>query len=445
MGIFDFAKRKNVEKRSDDIGYGGSSTFSSFFGGGTTVTERQAMQIPAVAGIIELITSSISQLPIYIYQKNEDDEVIDVEDKRNFLLNGEPNNSTNAHNFKKAIVKDYLFNGQAYVKVDRSRNDILALYNLPAKNITIEKILIDGYKTTVKIKYNGGGESVELDPDDVIMIFKGSIEDDELSGILNTNAKTLQLALDEQSYTTGILKNGALPIGVLKATSRLTTPAIERLRVSWENLYSGATKAGKTIILEEGLDYQPISMKPNELDLTNTKKTILSDISRAFNVPESMINAAANKYASNEQNNIHFLQYCISPIITTIESAFNKTLLLESEKENGYYFHFDTAALLRTTEKENIEAAVMGMEKGLFSVNEARTRVDMPKIPVDYHMWSLGSIFYDSETGLFAIPNTGIVMDPKDLTSKSEGVVPGQVPVVPVQPKKNTDKEEDTK
>lgn len=440
MGIFDFVKKKNVEKRSDDISYGGSSTFSSFFGSRSTITERQAMQIPAVAGIIELITSSISQLPIYVYQKNENDEVINVEDKRNFLLNGEPNDSTNAHNFKKAIVKDYLFNGQAYVKVDRSRNDIIALYNLPAKHITIEKIIIDGYKTAVKIRYNGGGQSVELDSDDVAMIFKGSIEDDELAGILNTNTKTLQLALDEQSYTTGILKNGALPIGILKATSRLTTPAIDRLRVSWENLYSGATKAGKTIILEEGLDYQPISMKPNELDLTNIKKTILSDISRAFNVPESMINAAANKYASNEQNNIHFLQYCISPIISTIESAFNKALLLESEKENGYYFHFDTAALLRTTEKENIEAATMGMKEGLFSVNEARGRVDMPKLPVDYHMWSLGSIFYDSTTGLFAIPNTGIVMDPKDLTSKSEQVVPGKP--IPGQPIKNTEKEE---
>lgn len=415
MGLFDFMKKGKIENRSTDGGFGGSSSFSSFFGSGSRVTEKQAMQIPAVAGIVELITSSVSQLPIYIYQKNSDDEVVSIDDRRNFLLNGEPNDFTNAHNFKKAIVKDYIFNGCAFVKVERERNNIVGLYNLPSKYITLKKYLIDGYKVGTTIEYRNGSETIEFDPDDVVMVFKGSLEDEENAGILNTNAHTLRLALDEQSYTTGILKNGALPIGVLKATSRLTQPAIDRLRVSWENLYSGSSKAGKTIILEEGLDYTPISMKPNELDLTNIKKTILADIARAFNVPESMINSAANKYASNEQNNIHFLQYCISPIITTIESSFNKTLLLESEKNNGYYFHFDTSELLRTTEKENVESTVKAMGEGLLSINEARGRLDMPKLDVDYHMLSLGKIFYNPKNGLFTIPNMGTNLDPEHL------------------------------
>src|SRR5699024_3369389 len=157
--------------------------------------------------------------------------------------------------------------------------------------------------------------------------------------------------------------------------------------------------------------------KPNELDLTNVRKHTVSEIARIFNVPESMINSSLNKYSSNEQNNIYFLQYCLAPIITSIESAFNKSLLLETEKNEGYFFRFDVSELLRTTEKEKIETVVKAMEKGLLSINEARAKIDMPNIKEDYFTWNLGSIFYDPESGLFTIPNTGLTIDPSELSA----------------------------
>ena len=51
-----------------------------------------------------------------------------------------------------------------------------------------------------------------------------------------------------------------------------------------------------------------------------------------------MINSDANKYASNEQNNIYFLQHCLAPIITALKASFNKSLLLEDEKRNWLLF-----------------------------------------------------------------------------------------------------------
>ena len=58
-----------------------------------------------------------------------------------------------------------------------------------------------------------------------------------------------------------------------------------------------------------------------------------SEIARLFNVPESMINSNLNKYNSNAAENLHFLQYTLSPIISAFESALDKSLLLESEKK----------------------------------------------------------------------------------------------------------------
>jgi HK97 family phage portal protein len=421
MGIFDRfrSKQANSEERSRSEFSYGSFSITSFFGDGQLITEDQAMKIPAVASSVELICSSIAQLPIYLYKENQKGEVEKIDDRRVFLLNHEPNELINGHNFKKQIVRDYLFHGASYTKVEKVRNDVIALYNLPINEISVTKYR-NSYKTSATINLNVGNTKHEFYPEELIIVLKDSKDGVTATGILYNHADTLRLALDEQDYTAGILKNGALPIGILKATSRLTENAINRLRASWENLYGGAKKAGKTIILEEGLDYHPISMKPNELDLTNVRKNTISEIARIFNVPESMINSSANKYASNEQNNIYFLQYCVAPIITSIEAALDKTLLLESEKQEGYYFRFDVSELLRTTEREKIETAVTAMKNGLMSINEARSKIDLPNLDIDYFTWGLGSVFYNPKTGDMTIPNMGVTIDPNDPRSSVE-------------------------
>lgn len=418
MAFWDNYFKQNTneseERSSSEYFYGGMS-FTSYFGGNAEITEEQALKIPAVASALELITSSVSQLPIYLYKRTEDNEIVKVEnDKRTFLLNKEPNYFMNATTLTRQIVKDYLLYGACYLKIEKDGNEIAGIYRLKIDEVSVEKYRISPYETTATINVGYGDMSEKYLPDEVIIVLKDSKDGYTSTGILKDNADTLKLALDEQDYTTSILKNGALPIGVLKATSRLTEKAINRLRNSWEDLYGGSKKAGKTLILEEGLDYTPISMKPNELDLTNVRKHTVSEIARIFNVPESMINSAANKYASNEQNNIYFLQYCLASILTSIEAAYNKSLLLETEKDEKYFFKYDVSELLRTTEKEKIETIVRAMEKGLLSINEARQKIDMPNIENDYFTWNLGSVFYSQDTGKFMIPNTGLNIDPRE-------------------------------
>ena len=417
MGLFEKLKKpKNVEERSkSDFSYGGFS-ITSFFGDGEEVTKAQALKIPTVAQAVELISGSIAQLPIYLYKEEENGEIIKVSDKRVFLLNDEPNDLMNGYNFKKQIIQDYLFYGASYTVVEKVRNEVMALYNLPIEDVSITKYKYNGYKYSAKVKLvydplDTSGNS-EFSTDELIIVLRDSDDGVTSSGILKNNSDILKLAIDELDYSSSILNNGALPTGVLSTSSKLTQPALERLKIAWQNLYIGAKKSGKTIILEEGLEYKPISMKPNELDLTNSKKSTIAELSRIFNLPQSMIDSTANKYASNEQNNIYLLQYCFSPIICALETAINKSLLLENEKFDNYFFRVDTSEILRTTESEKIKTTIEAMKNGLFSTNEARARHDLHNFEKDYVCWSLGNIFYDVKTGDMIIPNMGQVIDP---------------------------------
>lgn len=392
-------------------------------GGSTTnqeVTVEEAMTIPAVEASVELITSSIAKLPIKLYREDRAKEVKEVrDDRRIFLLNNEPNNIINGHNFKKQIVEDYLFYGGSYVKVDKTpTGKWLSLHLLDPQYITRKKYVRSGYLVDVEYLYDHPdyNSTVTFKKDELLVVLKNSRDGVSGRGILEQGQNTLRLAINEVEYAKGILENGALPLGMLQTDQVLTKPAMERLRESFDSAYQGAKNVGKTIILENGLSYKPVSLKPNELDLGGSKKATISNIARLFGVPESMINSDANKYASTEQNNIHFLQYCIAPIITSIESAFNKSLLKEVEKTSKYKFVVDTADILQTTEKEKIEAVGQGLDKGLFTINEARRKLNLTDITTsDYYMTSQGKIFIDKDTGMMTIPNLGRIIDPNKI------------------------------
>lgn len=388
-----------------------ASTIFSMFTTNTTLTEADAMKIPAVVACVELISGSIAQLPIYLYKELQDGEIERIpNDRRIFLLNNEPNSLINSYNFKKKIVKDYLFYGVSYTKKEMARNNILELNMFPMESVQVMRYLIDGYKWDADIKLtwlSAQRETLErlFKPSELIMVLKDSQDGISGTGILESGVETLDLALNEIKYSSNILKNGAMPIGVLETVNKLSEGAVKRIRSGWESLYGGAKNAGKTVILEEGLQYKAVSIKPNDLQLVESKRITTSDIARLFNVPESMIDADSNKYASNEQNNLHFLQYTLAPIIHSIESALDKSLLLEDEKSQGYYFRFDVSEILRTTEKEAIENTATALKSGFYSVNEARAKFDKHRLKEDYFMWSLGSVLYNPETDVMFVPN----------------------------------------
>lgn len=387
------------------------------FSGSSKISEEDALSISSVASATELITSTIARLPIKLYKQGEKGEFVSIDDNRTFLLNNEPNHLQTAIALKKRIILDYLLHGNSYVYPEWQRNELIAIHHIPARNVSVEKYADKNLPFVINgiVKVTGADATmVDFLPDDLMIILKNSENGLQSMGVLDLNADLLNLALNQQEYSSSLLENGSLPMAILTTPSKLSDKAMERITKSWRSAYQGKKNAGKTVVLEEGMDYKPVSLNPNELDLSTSKNSTLSDIARIFGIPESMLNADANKYNSNEQNNLHFLQYTLEPVITAFESALNKSLLLEEEKKKGYSFKFDRDSILATTEAEKFATTIQAMKGGLLSVNEARERHNMKQILDDYMMWSLGNIFYNKDDSKMTIPNMGAIIDPND-------------------------------
>lgn len=440
MGFFDFMKSNETEERN--VGTGTSIT--SLFNPEQSIGEDVVLKIPTVQSCYELIAGTIAQLPVYLYRETEDGSVDKIsDDYRNSLLNDEPNEFQSAYGMKKQMVKDYLFRGATYSYVERNGNEILEITTLNSSDIIVDKYIKDGFRVVdADIKVMGKQEGRQgngkndkkplqiLKPYDCIIALKDSSDGLTSKGILDYGKDVFQVALEEKKYTSGIYKNGALPIGVLKTTGRLTQGAVDKLKASWQSLYSGSSNAGKTVILEEGLDYSPVSLKPGDLLLTDNRKDVISDICKLFNLPESLIDVTKIKYGSLEQNNIHFLQYTLSPILTALENGLNRALLLEDEKKHGYFFAFDTSEVLRSTDKEKYDSVKVALDGGIMSINEARYKLNLPKIKDDVMKWSLGAVLYYPETGEMKIPNMGIGIEGaenKDVVKEKEEEIKDEI------------------
>ncbi|WP_010291350.1 phage portal protein [Kurthia massiliensis] len=333
-----------------------------------SVSESQAMMIPIFKNAVEVITNSIAQLPLQLMAKKPFNNVEIIEnDTRLNILNKRANRYLTAYSMKKEIVKDLLLYGHAYLY--RKGTD---LHALEAKNMQV-KFYTEDNVTIARSEYiftNSKGSHL-FDEKEIIHFTNGT------KGILYDGAETLEMALNQQSYSKNIFKNGVMPMGLLKASTRLTEKAIQHLRTSFQNLYSGSNKAGKTIILEEGLDYQTLSLKPDELGLDKSNSRINSDIAKLFNIPLSMLEESANKYNSISAHNLLFLQTTISPLLKIIEETLNAAMLYEYEENQGFEFRFNTQELLRGTNEEQAQLATMLFEKGVISRNEVRANLEL--------------------------------------------------------------------
>ena len=317
-------------------------------------TAEQVLTIPVANACLAIIVNSIKDLPIELYERIDEKTVKSLtDDYRIRLLNYQPNTVSTGVDFKARMIRDIVLHGNAYVEIEKDGNKIESLWNLDPRLVAISTLTDPAKPYIIKdIVIRITGSSVPLKIDDV-MIAVADSDDLGLSGngVIAYGDKIIELALNELELSSNIMNNGSSPASILKIEKNLSPDAQQRLRDSWEKLYKGASNSGKLVILEEGMSYEKMTYSPSELGISDLMNSTSSSICQLFNVPEQMVSASANTYGSVESMSIRFLQYCISPIIATIESALNRSLLLEKEK-GRLFFKINTDKVLQSTQQE---------------------------------------------------------------------------------------------
>ena len=147
---------------------------------------------------------------------------------------------------------------------------------------------------------NGAVRMDRIDPADLVH-FKTYHPTDSTRGLssLEQLRDTLENERAARTATSAFWANGARPGFALTHPSNLSEAAQTRLRAQWEQSYSGARNAGKTIILEEGMEAKVLQLTQEDAQYVETRKLNREEVCAAYDVPPPVVHILDHATYSN--------------------------------------------------------------------------------------------------------------------------------------------------
>lgn len=389
--------KKKVEERADSI-----ETIESLLVGlinPLDITKDKALNIPTVAACIELISNTIATIPIKLYKEADEETTEVIGDVRTKLLNDETGDLLDSFQYKKALITDYLLEGEAYTYINKELNNVKSLHYVDEKYVTVTEGIDPIFK---KVDMFVNGEPYR--EFEFIRLLRKTKNGVSGRGILQENQRILSVGYATLIFEESLVATGGNKKGFLLSKNKLSEPIMTALKEAWLRLYSNNNS--NVVILNEGMEFKEASNTSVEMQLNENKKSNSDEICKILNVPPSMLNGTATP-----QDKKNFIQNCIMPIVKAWETATNKSLLLESEK-GSFYFACDTKELVRGDIMERYGAYKLAVEAGWIQKNEIRYMEDFKKIDgFDIVTMSLGEVIYDTVSKKYFTPNMDTTMN----------------------------------
>ena len=383
MKLFNFRKR-NIEEPAQTA----NDVLLSAILSQDSISCEQALNIPAVARCVNLISETVSMIPIKLYREEITGgkrKTVEVTDSRCDLLNEDTKDTLDGAQFKKALVRDYLLNGNAYAYINKQRNSVKSLHYVDSKNITINQNFNPIFKD-YKILVHGQ----PYKPVDFLKILRATKDGARGSGVIEENGELLKVAYTTLKFEQNLVSTGGNKKGFINAKNRLTKEAIDALKAAWYKFYSNNDE--NVIILNEGLTFQEASNTSVEMQLNESKKSMSDSILEIFGVPTDW---------SWET----FIKTAIMPILATFECALNRDLLLEKEKKS-FYFAFDTKEIIKGDIKTRFEAYKTALESNLMQIDEVRYLENLEPLGLNFIKLGLQDVLFNPVTKEVYTPNT---------------------------------------
>lgn len=368
MGVFSrmFEMRSNIKLTAGD------AAIADFFGtqqtaSGQNVTPDTAMRTSAVYACITILSQTLAMLPKHVKSVNADGSKDILRDHRLYRqIHNRANRWQSSFEFFEMMEGHRLGRGNAYARnlfyPGRQKNEFIPMHpdhvhpfvvtpsgnkyyifdNSPAP--PAGSVLWYDY-------YNQYGETETLPQSDVIHIKGYSTNGIVGMGVIKrVMRESIGLSMAAEEHGARMFSNGAQVPMVIRHPKSLKQDVFDRLKKELRpgGEYAGSSAAGKTMLLEDGMDIAKIGMTADESQFLETRKFQVEDIARFFNVPLILIGAGdkAATFASAEQFFMSFKVHTMLPIVCRWEGAMERDCLFPSEIGNTE-IDFDLDSMMR--------------------------------------------------------------------------------------------------
>lgn len=367
MGLFSRKNKQEpvaVEERQRGLGL--------LFNNASSFSNSMAMKLSAVYCATEQISNAVAMLPINIV-RYDFDEKQPIEHQLWRVLNIAPEKAYNHFNSFKMAVASVILQGNGYFYIVRDNK--LNVQELRYIDATFVQPMpqADG-----SVKYIVQGFPAAVDSADMIHLFMHCDEMHNGISLIKYAYRTLESATNAEVTSDKFYKGGAGLNGVIKATATLTKEQKEQIRDSWNEAFS--SKGNGVAVLPQGLDYQAISVSPEDAQLLESRQFNIEEIARFFCInPIKLMVMKEVSYNSMESAELNFLYDTVAPYVQMFVEEFNRKLFKPSEV-GRIGVMFDYASAMQTNRKDLGEYYRMLITNGIMSIDEVRGQMGMPKI-----------------------------------------------------------------
>lgn len=343
---------------------------------GAIISQATAITVPAVYACVSVRSEDVARCAPRLYRPLGDGSREEVKDHPVARLFRRPNKLQTWFEFCEQMHTGLLLRGNAYAVILRDRRgrpEQLIPVN-PDAVMVLEAA--DG-----QIFYNVN--RVGLYQIAVLRDFPQSIPSEDifhLRGIAfngTVGLNRLGVARDAVGVAMGLMQqaarwmnNGARPSGVLQTDKSLTQQAADRLKASWNSLFTGIQNVGSVAVLEEGLKWTPMSLTSVDLQFIEQRKLSVLDVCQFFRTPPHKIGVTDHNSKMNQsQADQDYYNSVVAPDLERWEQKFVRTFDLDEE---DLIVDFDESPLLRTDIMTRINIGRLAVMSGLMSPNEWR-------------------------------------------------------------------------
>jgi HK97 family phage portal protein len=364
-----------------------SSSLATWLGGGSrslagvSVSESRVFGLTAYYRGVVIVAGTAAGLPIKVFRRGSREEV------RARTVLDSPNPRQTPFEFWFTTFAHAVSWGNAFSRKLRDGSGIVRqVWPIHPSRVRVEEVDPSPANPAGKVfivRDAKGGET-RYTPDEIFHIPYLSL--DGLAGIrpLEVMRQSLGIGIAVENEAARFYGNGTRISGILRTEQKLEKGQADTLKARWREKVAGPENAGEIAVLDNGANFQPITLPPGDAQLLESRSFAVDEIARMLGLPPHMLGnvSTSTSWGSGiEQQTLGFVRFSFKHWFDLVEQRVTRELLPGGWDSGSWFAEYDLEGLLRGDSAARAAFYHAGITDGWLNRNEVRVKEN--REPVD--------------------------------------------------------------
>lgn len=249
---------------------------------------------PWIRTVVDKIANAVARLTINVWDVAQTPEgatlrTLDTKSPYAALI-ANPNDQMDPYRFWQWVAATIEIYGEAYLLKVRTGRRVTSLIPMHPSRIVVVRHPDTGEELYLWNGAAGSDGMLTFTSDEVIPLRLYSPEGAERGlSRLESLRSTLFSEDSSRTATSAMWRNAGMPNFMITSPKKLSQDAADRLRKQFDSIHAGSQNAGKTLVLEEGMEVKPVQLTAVEMQFIQSRQLNREEICGVYDIAEPMV------------------------------------------------------------------------------------------------------------------------------------------------------------